>query len=157
MTFIFVGIYASAIIIANLLVAKFGPSVTPINSFFLIGLDLALRNFLSFKMTQWQMALMIIGTGLLSYFVNPAAGIIAVASSTAFILAALADWITFNAVSGQWLKRNLAGNSVGAFVDSIVFPTIAFGNLMPVIVLAQFMAKVTGGTIWGYLINRKIK
>ena len=137
--------------------AQFGPSITPINAFFLIGLDLALRNYLSFKITQWQMALMIVGTGLLSYFVNPAAGMIAVASGVAFTIAALADWATFNTVSGKWMKRNLAGNSVGALVDSLVFPTIAFGSLMPAIVLAQFVAKVAGGSAWGYLISRRIK
>jgi uncharacterized PurR-regulated membrane protein YhhQ (DUF165 family) len=150
-----IALYATAIISANLLVAQFGPSITPINAFFLIGLDLALRNYLSFKMTKIQMASMIIGTGLLSYLVNPAAGMIALASGVAFTLAALADWVTFNTVQGQWMKRNLAGNSVGALIDSIVFPTIAFGSLMPLIVLAQFVAKVLGGSMWGYLLQPK--
>jgi uncharacterized PurR-regulated membrane protein YhhQ (DUF165 family) len=53
------------------------------------------------------------------------------------------------------MKRNLAGNSVGALIDSIVFPTIAFGSLMPLIVLAQFAAKVLGGSMWGYLLQPK--
>jgi len=150
-----IALYAAAIISANLLVAKFGPSITPINAFFLIGLDLALRNYLSFKMTKFQMASMIIGTGLLSYLVNPAAGMIAIASGVAFTLAALADWATFNTVQGQWMQRNLAGNSVGALIDSIVFPTIAFGSLMPLIVLAQFAAKVLGGSMWGYMLQPK--
>ena len=149
-------IYASAIILANLLVATFGPTVTPINAFFLIGLDLALRNWLSLRMTKTSMAAMILGTGVISYLINPASGMIAVASGVAFTLAALADWATFNTVAGHWMKRNLAGNSVGALVDSIVFPTLAFGSLMPLIVLAQFVAKVAGGSMWGYLISRKL-
>lgn len=156
MTQILITLYAAAVISANLLVAQFGPSVTPINSFFLIGLDLALRNYLAFKMNKVQMALMIVGTGCLSYMANPATGQIAIASGVAFTLAALADWATFNSVTGQWMKRNLVGNSVGALVDSIVFPTIAFGGLMPAIVAAQFVAKVAGGTAWGYLINKKV-
>lgn len=150
--FILITLYASAIIAANLLVAQFGPSITPINAFFLIGLDLALRNYLQMKMTKLQMAAMIVGTGCLSYLVNPATGQIAIASGVAFTLAALADWATFNTVTGQWMKRNLAGNSAGALVDSIVFPTIAFGSLMPAIVIAQFFAKVAGGTVWGYFL-----
>lgn len=157
MTYMLVGIYASAIIIANLLVANFGPGITPINAFFLIGLDLALRNFLQLKMNRYQMAALIVGTGLLSYFVNPATGMIALASCIAFTLAALTDWVTFNTVQGQWMKRNFAGNSAGALVDSIVFPTIAFGGLMPMIVIAQFFAKIAGGTLWGYLISKRIK
>lgn len=156
MTYFLISLYAAAVIAANLLVAQFGPSITPINAFFLIGLDLSLRNYLSFKMNKLQMALMIVGTGILSYLVNPAAGMIAIASGVAFTMAALADWATFNTVQGQWMKRNLAGNSVGALVDSIVFPTIAFGGLMPAIVAAQFLAKVAGGTVWGFAIKQHL-
>ncbi len=156
MTYFLIALYASAVIAANLLVAQFGPSITPINAFLLIGFDLALRNYLSFKMNKAQMTLMILGTGVLSYLLNPAAGMIAIASGVAFTLAALADWMTFNTVTGKWMKRNLAGNSVGALVDSLVFPTLAFGSLMPVIVVAQFVAKVAGGTLWGYIINRQL-
>ena len=155
MIYFAVTIYASAIILANLLVAQFGPSITPLNAFFLIGLDLALRNYLALSLKTWQMAVMILGTGLLSYLINPASGMIAVASGVAFTAAALADWATFNSVTGAWMKRNFAGNSVGALVDSIAFPTLAFGSLMPVIVLAQFAAKVAGGTAWGYLIQKR--
>ena len=151
-----ISLYAVAIIAANLLVAQFGPSITPINAFFLIGLDLALRNYLSLKMNRYQMAAMILGTGALSYAINPATGMIAIASGVAFTLAAIADWMTFNTVTGNWMKRNFAGNSVGALVDSILFPTIAFGGLMPMIVLAQFAAKVAGGSMWGYIIKRHI-
>ena len=149
-------IYALAVITANLLVAKFGPQVTPINAFFLIGLDLALRNYLSFKIKRYQMMLMIVGTGILSYLINPASGMIAIASGIAFVVASLADWATFNTVTGNWMKRNFAGNSVGALIDSLLFPTIAFGSLMPIIVVSQFVAKVAGGTMWGWLINKKL-
>ena len=62
----------------------------------------------------------------------------------------------YHAFAGSWLKRNLAGNSAGALVDSVVFPTLAFGALMPEIVALQFLAKVAGGSLWGYLINKKL-
>ena len=155
--FILIALYAAAVIAANLLVAQFGPAITPINAFFLIGLDLSLRNYLSFKMNTWQMSLMIIGTGVISYILNPASGMIAIASGVSFTVASFADWLTFKTTVGTWFKRNLAGNSVGALVDSVVFPTIAFGSLMPMIVLAQFVAKVAGGSMWGMLINKKLK
>jgi uncharacterized PurR-regulated membrane protein YhhQ (DUF165 family) len=150
-----IALYAAAIIAANILVAQFGPSITPINAFFLIGLDLALRNYLALKMNRYQMAAMILGTGALSYAINPATGMIAIASGVAFTAAALADWATFNTVTGNWMKRNFAGNSVGALIDSVIFPTIAFGSLMPIIVLTQFAAKVAGGAMWGYLIKSR--
>lgn len=148
--------YASAIIAANLIVAYFGAIASIYNSFFLIGLDLALRNYLSFKLDKKQMAMMIVGTGLVSYVINPASGMIAIASCVAFVLASLTDWFVFNTSTGNWLKRNFFGNSAGALIDSVVFPTIAFGALMPTIVVAQFAAKVAGGALWGYLIKKKL-
>jgi len=150
-----IAIYAFAIIAANLIVAYFGPIASIYNSFFLIGLDLALRNYLSCKLDKRQMLMMIVGTGLLSYLINPASGMIAIASCVAFVLASLVDWIVFNTATGNWFKRNFFGNSAGALIDSIVFPTIAFGGLMPAIVAAQFAAKVLGGTLWGYLIKKR--
>jgi uncharacterized PurR-regulated membrane protein YhhQ (DUF165 family) len=145
--------YACAIVAANLFVVAFGPSVTPINAFFLIGMDLALRNWLNLRMRPIAMGALILGTGVLTYLLNPAAQQIAIASAIAFTCAALADWATFNTVTGAWMKRNFAGNSVGAAIDSLVFPTLAFGSLMPLIVLAQFVAKVAGGTVWGYMMR----
>jgi hypothetical protein len=39
-------------------------------------------------------------------------------------------------------------------VDSLIFPTLAFGVLMPHIVALQFAAKVAGGAIWASLLQR---
>jgi uncharacterized PurR-regulated membrane protein YhhQ (DUF165 family) len=41
----------------------------------------------------------------------------------------------------------------GAAVDSLVFPTIAFGGLMIEIVAMQFISKVVGGFVWTKLIK----
>lgn len=146
-------IYAVAMTLANLSVAMFGPSVTPINAFVLIGLDLALRDWLHVRLRRWQMLALIAATGVLTYMLNPAAGMIAVASAIAFILGALVDFAVFSKVSGSWFKRSNASNVVGAAVDSLVFPTIAFGALMPQIVLMQFVAKVVGGALWAWLLR----
>jgi uncharacterized PurR-regulated membrane protein YhhQ (DUF165 family) len=146
--------YAAAMIAANLSVATFGPWVSPINAFILIGLDLALRDWLHVRLRMWQMGALIAGTGVLTYLLNPAAGQIAVASSVAFTAAALVDWTTFAKLRGTWLVRANGSNVAGAAVDSLVFPTLAFGALMPQIVLAQFAAKVAGGAIWAYIFNR---
>ena len=146
--------YASAMVVANLSVAAFGPWVTPINAFLLIGLDLALRDWLHVRLRMSQMAALIAVSGALTYMLNPAAGIIAIASASAFTLAAIADWSVFAAVKGSWLKRANASNVVGAAVDSLVFPTIAFGALLPHIVAMQFVAKVAGGALWAFLLHR---
>ena len=146
--------YAAAMIFANLSVAAFGPWVSPINAFVLIGLDLALRDWLHVRLRAWQMGTLIAGTGALTYLLNPAAGMIAIASSAAFTAAAVVDWATFARLRGSWMFRANGSNVAGAAVDSLVFPTLAFGALMPQIVLAQFAAKVAGGAVWAWIIGR---
>jgi queuosine precursor transporter len=146
--------YAAAMLSANLLVAKFGPSISPLLAFFLIGLDLTLRDWLHVRLKAWQMALLICGTGLLTYALNPAADKIAIASSVAFLAAALTDWAVFVRLPGSWLRRANGSNVAGAAVDSLIFPTLAFGALMPHIVAMQFVAKVLGGSVWAWLLSR---
>jgi len=147
--------YAAAMTLANLSVATFGPAISPINSFFLIGLDLALRDWLHVRLRVWQMGALIAVTGALTYVLNPAAGQIAIASACAFTAAALVDWGTFARLRGSWMLRANGSNVAGAAVDSLLFPTIAFGALMPHIVAMQFVAKIAGGALWAWLLNRK--
>jgi uncharacterized PurR-regulated membrane protein YhhQ (DUF165 family) len=149
-------IYAAAMTLANLSVATWGPWVSPINAFLLIGLDLALRDWLHMRLKLWQMGALIASTGLLTYALNPAAGMIAVASAVAFTSAALVDWATFIRMRGSWLVRANGSNVAGAAVDSLIFPTLAFGALMPHIVALQFVAKVAGGAMWAFLLARVI-
>jgi len=149
--------YAVAMVAANLLVATFGPAISPINAFLLIGLDLTLRDWLHVRLKTWQMGGLILGTGALTYLLNPAAGMIAVASAVSFLVATLVDWAVFVKTTGSWIKRANVSNTAGAAVDSLLFPTIAFGALMPEIVALQFVAKVSGGAIWSYVLEKKLK
>jgi queuosine precursor transporter len=151
-----IGAYAAAMTLANLSVAAFGPWVSPINAFFLIGLDLALRDWLHVRLKVSQMGALIAATGVLTYVLNPAAGMIAVASTAAFTAAAIVDWTVFAKMGGSWLRRANGSNVAGAAVDSLVFPTVAFGVLMPHIVAMQFVAKVAGGAMWAALLSRRM-
>lgn len=147
-------IYAAAMTLANLSVAAFGPAISPVNAFVLIGLDLALRDWLHVRLKAWQMLALIVAAGALTYLLNPAAGKIAIASSAAFTAAALVDWATFARLRGSWLMRANGSNVAGAAVDSLIFPTLAFGALMPHIVALQFVAKVAGGALWAWVLAR---
>lgn len=146
--------YAAAMTIANLLVLTFGPAVTPINAFILIGLDLTLRDWLQIRLRPSQMGALILFAGLLTWLLNPAAQNIAIASAVAFIVSGLVDWLVFSKTSGSWAARSFKSNIAGAAVDSLIFPTMAFGALMPAIVALQFVAKVAGGAVWAFLITR---
>lgn len=157
-------IYAAAMTLANLSVAHFGPWVSPINAFVLIGLDLSLRDWLHVRLKAWQMLSLIGASGALTYALNPSAQHIVIASATAFTLAALVDWQAFSRLSGSWLRRSLGSNFVGAAVDTAVFSALAFlllsPNPKPLEVVAQiaalqFAAKVAGGALWAWLLSRR--
>ena len=147
-----IAIYALAMTAANLSIAAFGPWVSPINAFLFIGLDLTLRDWLHEKMSAKQMLCLISFSGALTYVLNPSAGMIAVASAVSFTAAAVVDWTAFAKIKGSWAVRSNGSNIAGAAVDSLVFPTLAFGVLMPQIIAMQFAAKVLGGAIWSALL-----
>ena len=156
---IYPAIYVAALVVANLLVAWLGPWFSPINAFVLIGLDLSLRDKLH---EQWENdrlwlkmgGLIAVASGL-SYLLNPVAGPIALASFVAFALAMTADTIVYHYLRDKpWVIRSNGSNVAGAAVDSITFPTIAFGGLLPEIVVLQFCAKIFGGGIWSYWLKK---
>ena len=147
-------IYAAAMTAANLLASAFGPVITPLNSFVLIGLDLALRDWLHVRISPSRMLMLIAVTGGITYSLSPAAGQIAAASALSFTAAALADWSVFQRLRGGWLSRSMGSNVAGAAVDSLLFPVLAFGLVMPHIVAMQFAAKLVGGFAWSLLLMR---
>lgn len=160
MTYLIVGMYLVAIVAANLTVAWFGPSVVIINAFLFIGLDLTARDRLHDAWRGsglvWKMGALIAAGGLLSYLLNQDAGPIAVASTVAFAAAALTDAGVYHLLRDRpFLIRANGSNMPGAAVDSVVFPTLAFGVFLPWIVLGQFAAKVAGGFVWSLILNRR--
>jgi len=157
MNALLVGVYVAAMVVANLLVWWLGPWFSPINSFVLIGLDLTMRDVMHERLSRAQLAGVIVVGGIITWAVNPAARMIAIASAVAFIAAALADWIAYTLLRGRpWLVRVNGSNVVGAAVDSVIFPTLAFGVFLPAIIALQFTAKVAGGAIWSVVLMRPL-
>jgi uncharacterized PurR-regulated membrane protein YhhQ (DUF165 family) len=67
----------------------------------------------------------------------------------------VADAVVYQYLKGKdWMVRVNGSNVAGAMVDSVVFPTIAFGVLMPEIVALQFAAKMLGGFAWSNILKR---
>ena len=150
---IYVILYLVAIVLANLTVAAFGPSMTIVNAFLFIGLDLTARDHLH---DAWRgdrllpkMATLIAAGSILSWVLNRNAGQIALASFVAFAAAATVDAIVYHFLGNypRWLRIN-GSNVPSALVDSLVFPTLAFGAFLGPIVLGQFLAKTAGGFVW---------
>jgi hypothetical protein len=173
---IYVAIYLAAIVVANLSVAALGPQAVIVNAFLLIGLDLTLRDKLHDRWNNDQLALrmgaLILAGGVISYVLNRDAGKIAVASTVAFAVAATLDALVYARMRAarsvrlpdypywrpRWsrLERINGSNLVGAAADSLLFPTIAFGSLMPAIVIGQFLAKVAGGFLWSLVLTHAV-
>jgi queuosine precursor transporter len=157
---IYAGIYIVALVAANLLVAWLGVWFSLVNAFVLIGLDLSLRDKLH---DLWEgdklpikMGGLIATASIVSYAINPATGMIAFASLAAFSLSMVADAFAYQYLKGKnWLIRANGSNVAGSAVDSVVFPTIAFGGLMLEIVALQFVAKVGGGYVWSKVLEKK--
>jgi len=150
-----IAIYIAAMVTANLTVWWLGPWFSPVNAFFLIGLDLTLRDVMQERLSRWQLAGVIVAGGLITWGVNPAARHIAIASAVAFAVSAVADWAVYTWLrSRPWLVRSNGSNVVGAAVDSVIFPTLAFGAFMPAIIAMQFTAKVCGGAVWSLVFSR---
>jgi len=156
MSWLLIAVYVAAMTTANLLVWWLGPWVSPFNAFALIGLDLTMRDVLHERLGRVEMFGVIVIGGTLTWIVNPATARIAVASAIAFTLAALADWIAYSLLRERsWLVRVNGSNVVGAAVDSVIFPTLAFGALLPAIIALQFAAKAAGGALWALVLKPK--
>lgn len=152
-------LYLVAIVLANLSVAQFGPSVTIVNAFLFIGLDLTTRDALH---EQWRgkrliprMALLIVTGSALSAALNWNAAPIALASMLAFAAAATSDTLIYSLLGDRTKLIKMNGsNVVSSAVDSLIFPLVAFG-WPPLwgVMLGQFVAKVAGGFIWSLVLN----
>lgn len=157
---ILVTLYLAAIVAANLLVVQFGPSMSIINAFVFIGLDLTTRDMLHEQWRGrglWWRMLALVATGsTLSYALNSGAGPIALASFVAFAGAGLADAAVYTGLGerSRFVRIN-GSNVVAAAVDSVLFPAIAFGfPLLIPIMVGQFVAKTAGGFVWSVILSR---
>ena len=152
-------IYLLAVVLANMIILWFGPQAAIITAFLFIGLDLTLRDKLH---DQWQgkhlwlkMLALICGGSAISIALNWDALPIALASAAAFLCAGIVDSLVYAGLrKKRFLIRANGSNVAGSAVDSIVFPTLAFGAFMPEIVLGQFVAKFVGGFLWSLVLQR---
>lgn len=149
--------YLLVIVAANLLTTKYGPNAAYVNAALFIGFDLLARDWLHEK---WQThralrigTLIAAGSGL-SYLVNSDAGPIALASCIAFFGAGVADSCIYTILRKYpWLIRSNGSTAVGSAVDSLLFPTIAFGAFALPVVLGHFAAKTAGGFVWSLVLR----
>ena len=118
-------IYIMAICAANLSAATFGPAITPVNAFLLIGLDMVLRDKLHESIGVRKMLVLIGIAGAVSFLISPSAQNIAIASVAAFALSAIVD----NGAFSYW-KSGTVIDDWSFFYDKLAkvyhHPKIAF-------------------------------
>lgn len=152
--------YLAAIVAANLLVAEFGPSAAIWVAFLFIGFDLTVRDGLHEKWKGrklWWKMLLLVGSGsCLSYLINRESAAVALASFVAFLAAGMVDTAIYILLGDRAKFTRINGSNVAAaLVDSILFPSIAFGLFIPWVILGQFLAKTLGGLVWAVVLYRK--
>lgn len=156
--------YLGAVIAANGLVTVFGQIALPLTAFVLIAFDLLARDVLHEKWrgrSLWPNMFLLVSAGsFLSYASAIASPRVSLASAVSFMVMGLTDvfiyWLLDN--HPKVIKMN-GSNLISAIVDSLLFPTLAFGMIIPWMSLAQAISKFTGGFLWTalflYLINRR--
>lgn len=149
-------LYIAFAVAANLIVNDQGPSSVIYVAFVLVGPVLTLRDFLHKRWEDlprlgfFMRMISIIAMGsLLTYIAAPSAGDVAKASFIAFFASELCDMSVFALLRHEGTStRTNASNVISAAVDSLLFPTIAFGSILWAVSYQQWVAKISGGVIW---------
>lgn len=151
--------YILLAVVANILVSLFGPVMIPINSFFLIGADMVIRDKLHERWKKnrlWlKMVLVISVAGLISSTMLPSSGTIALASFLSFSVSSLVNSIVYDSLhKKRWMIKSNGSNVLGIITDSFMFPTIAFGVVMPEIIISQIIMKSGGSLLWSWVLRK---
>lgn len=138
-------LYILAVTLTTAISGALGPLASVIDSFFGIGLVIAVRNQLHalwVDRSWWLMPVLIVAGSVGSLAANLQHPRIALASMVAFLAANFVATLLYARGHHRW--------SVVAFavVDSLVFPPIAFGAFVGWVVGGQIVAKITGAALW---------
>lgn len=154
--------YVGAAVVANQLVWKYGQPVLLFTAFVFIPFDFMARDALHRRWESerlvWKMCSLVLCGSLVTFLLNPASGYVALASALAFAWASATDGVVFSMLRGrQMIHRMLISNCIGAAVDSIMFPLVAFGVVDYWLSAGQTAVKIAGGFVWSVIFVRLFK
>ena len=150
-------LYIGSVLIANLLSYHYySIYMNGIICFFLISFDLTVRDYFHITMRKRDMFFVILIAGLSSVLINYNSFYIALASTSAFLSAALVDYVLFAVSPGNFIVRSNVSNILSAIIDSLVFSVIAYGDMGGNIFFIMVAAKLVGGFVYSILLNSYI-
>ncbi|MFD5027039.1 VUT family protein [Streptomyces sp. NPDC058373] len=142
--------YTASITAANWLTAHYGlvtlaPGVTATAGTLAAGAALLARDLVQDTAGRaWVLAGITVGAAL-TWATSPA---LALASSTAFLIAELADMAVYTPLRDRgWARAVLASNIVGAIVDTLVFLWLAGFPVAAATVTGQLVGKIVWATL----------
>lgn len=121
--------FLGCIVAANYVTSRYG--MVPVGfglmataGTYFAGATFVLRDYLHDKLGRWPVVVLIVVGALLSYALS--APFIALASGVAFLVAEFADMFVYTPLREHgYIRAAIASNTVGAFVDTIIFLAIA--------------------------------
>ncbi|WOZ15014.1 hypothetical protein GNVKYODX_CDS37 [Acinetobacter phage vB_AbaM_AB3P2] len=150
-------IYILSISCSNLLASKYGVWITPFTAFFLIGLELVIRDVLHHRISKLKMVLIVLAAGVASFLINSDSLMIAIASFLAVVLSGIIDYVVYSKAKGEWIIKTNTSNFFSSMTDSVVFVVVAFGSFSTPVILSQWLAKFAGGFIWSLIVIKLAK
>lgn len=142
--------FIAAIVLANYVTTRYGfvavgLGYTAAAGTYLAGAALGLRDVIQDTLGRWAVLAVILVGAAVSYAVSDPR--IATASAVAVLLSELADLAIYSPLRRRgWAMAVLASNTVGAFVDTVVFLAIA-GFFTWAAVPGQMIGKVVWATL----------
>lgn len=125
---IYIALYLTGILLANVLVHWFGlvqlgPLVFPAGAV-MIGLTFSFRDMVQRKYGKSECWIWMLVATVVTFLFNRQ---LATASVSAFLVSEGIDWAIYTWLPGSFKRRLIASNAIGVPLDSIVFVGLAFG------------------------------
>lgn len=159
-------LYVLCVVLANVLAARW---IIPIGfglmvpaGVFMIAPIFTLRDYIHKKYGYKTSVVLIFAASIISYLLSIVMGstllsMITIASVISFLISELIDTFIYHKLDKDaWLSKVMKSNLVSALIDSVLFISIAFGFILPLI-LGQYIVKVVVSYITGLVIVKMKK
>jgi len=138
--------YLASVVLANVTVTLW-PWMAYVNAIVFIGADLTLKDRFQIRYAWWQVFCIILAGGFITVILNTAFWPIALASSAAFLVSGIVDYIAFALVKRSVVQKIIVSNIFGSFADSLVFAILAPFPFTWGFVVIMTILKWIGGAI----------